>query len=371
MFVYILLLTAIIIIALIVHPKRSENRRKLFMLLVFFILTGISGFRDFSVGVDTKSYINIFDNIELINFSSSRYETGFLYYVSAVHAVSHNPTFFLLVSSVLCIGPVCAFIYKHSDAPLLAVLLFITLKHYFFEMTGMRQAMATSFLLISFSALLKERTLKSYCVSYFFAILSVAIHSMSYVAFVPLILWQLPEEYFLKKIRPRSVVKWSITFSVCAFVFYSFLVFAVNNIFPRYSSYFEGIYSDSNFTACLFKMLIQVVFLFLGAYYVERKNHISDTDRLSLVMMMLSVVIATLAMRMECWGRLSGIFSIYTALVWAPSFTECPRNLVDKQILRFSVFAFSLAYMVVTFIYRPEWDGVVPYAFVHFMGQTF
>ena len=36
----------------------------------------------------------------------------------------------------------------------------------------------------------------------------------------------------------------------------------------------------------------------------------------------------------------------------------------NRMILRILVFSFSFAYMLITFVFRPEWDGVVPYRFI-------
>ena len=109
-------------------------------------------------------------------------------------------------------------------------------------------------------------------------------------------------------------------------------------------------------------MLIQLAFLVVGSIYL-RNEDLNDMDRFSLIMLCISVVVGTLSMRMEIWGRLTGMFSIYTAILFAPAFSSRIEEGHNRAIVKSSVFLFSLAYMLVTFIFRPEWDGVVPYLF--------
>ncbi len=54
MTVYIVLIFVILILGLGIKPRRSRQKRKIFLVLSFLLMTTISGFRDFSVGVDTK-----------------------------------------------------------------------------------------------------------------------------------------------------------------------------------------------------------------------------------------------------------------------------------------------------------------------------
>lgn len=364
MTVYMILIFGIIAIAFILHPKASKDKNA-FLWIVFFALTLVSGFRDYSVGNDTEEYVSMFDNIDLGISDSSRFETGFRDFLFLVHAFSHNPTVFLLVTSILYIGPVFIFVYRYSEDPLLSVLLYIVLKHFFFGMTGIRQALATSFVLLSFFFLLRERSARNYCLGFLMLLLAISFHNLSYVAIIPFALWVVPRKIIVDKITPSFVIKYSIALSVAAYIMYSLIMSISGYLFPKYSYYFEGEYSDSNYSACLFKLLIQFAYLVVGVYYMNRnrKSAITDVDRLSLVMVMFSIIVGTLAVRMECWSRLTGLFSIYTALTWAPSFTQSIRNTTDRITLKISIFLLSFAYMIVTFIYRPEWDGVVPYAF--------
>lgn len=362
MTVYIVLIFVILILGLGIKPRRSRQKRKIFLVLSFLLMTTISGFRDFSVGVDTKSYVSMFNNIDMINFFASRYELGFLYFLKIIRSFTENPTAFLLLSSAICIGVTCRFIFKYSDDPILSVLLYITLKPFFFQMTGIRQAIATAFVMIAFMLIMEQHKVRETVVAIVFMILAVQFHSMSIVAFVPFVIWLFSRFRDAIRITPNSTVKWTLITAVVAFIAYPYIMRLVGLIVPQYAHYFSGIWGESNYFASLFKMLIQLVFLVVGSIYL-RNREVTEIEKFALIMIFISVITDTLSMRMEIWGRLTGMFSIYTGILFAPMFTSAVEDSKNRMLLKTSVFMFSFAYMLITFIFRPEWDGVVPYLF--------
>ena len=232
-------------------------------------------------------------------------------------------------------------------------------------MTGLRQALATAFILCAFSLIIESRKLSRIIAAAALIVLATSFHAIAGVAWIPFIMWMWPKRRIVNLLTPVNVLKWGIAISVGAFVLYPFVMRLAGNFFPQYVNYFSGTWSDSNYFASLFKTLIQVVFLIVGVIYIRNKEELSDIDKLSLLMVAFSVIVCTLAMRMEIWSRLSAVFSIFTALTWAPSFVYGETNRRNRFILKLSIFGFSLAYMIITFIFRPEWDGVVPYMFMN------
>lgn len=361
--IYLCQILIIIILGLGLHPNTSRSGRKVFLWTSFVMLTLISGFRDVSVGVDTHYYVSMFENIDKISFATSRFENGFLYFLSAIHWVSSNVSVFLLASSCICIGLTCVFLDKHCDDVVLGMLLYVLLKSYFAQMALIRQSIATAIVMIAFSILLQGNTVRRKVIAALVLLLASSIHTLAIAAFVPYVVWVWPDRKIVKKLTPRNTLKYSIILMATSFVLFPLILRVVGMAFPQYVLYFTGIWGESNYVASLFKLLIQFAFLIVGVYYFNRKEELSDEDRLGMLMIMISVVVLTLSMRMEIWGRLAGLFTIYTALLWAPSFAASVRNFRNRRILKTVIFLFSLSFMIITFIYRPEWDGVVPYLF--------
>lgn len=139
-----------------IQPHLSKLRAKIYLCLVFVMMITISGFRAFSVGADTKVYVNVFYNIRNINLMKSRFEIGFLKYVEILHHILENAGILLIVSSAICIGAACVFTYKFSKNPMLSMMLYILLGAYFSQMNVMRQSIALSLMEVSFMVLLKN-----------------------------------------------------------------------------------------------------------------------------------------------------------------------------------------------------------------------
>lgn len=360
MTIYLILIIVLLILGIGIKPRKSGQREKAFLFISFLLMTLISGLRDFSVGVDTISYVGIFNNIEYIDYSYSRYEHGFLYFVRLVRCLSSNPSLLLLISSVICIGTTCIFIRRFSPDPLLSVLLYIVLKPYFFQMTGMRQAIATAIAMIAFAIILDKKGLRYLIISALLILLATQFHNMAVAAYIPFCIMAVPK--IRESISATGVLKLVVIVSFIAFVFYPVVMRLVGIIAPHYYHYFSGVWGASNYFAALVKMLIQLLFLVVGVYLIRNKK-LSDIERFALIMVGIAVISETLSMRMTIWGRLTGMFSIYTGVIFAPVVGNSIFDGRSRLLLKCVIFVFSFAYMLVTFIFRPEWDGVVPYLF--------
>ena len=362
MTIYLVQICFIIILGLWINPWRSLQRKKIFLILSFLILVFISGFRNSSVGTDTIHYINAFNNINVMNFLLSHFENGFLLYTKVIRNISDDPTLFLFISSTICIGSTCVFIYKFSEDPLLSILLYIVLKPYFFQMTGMRQALATAITVFAFQLILEKITRPRIFFSFVLMIIATQFHNMAFVAFIPYIMWLFPKVRYNTGINAVTVFKWTIIISIIVFAFYMIVMRIVQSVATKYNNYFNGTWSDSNYSASFIKMLIQLAFLIVGVMYLKREELV-PIERFSFIMICISVVVCTLSMRMEIWGRLSGLFSIYTGILFAPNICARIKQINNRLLVKTSIFLFSFLYMLITFILRPEWDGVVPYLF--------
>ena len=120
------------------------------------MLLMVFAFRAFSVGADTKECVKVFYNINNLNLMKGRYEIGFLRYAEMLHKIATDPGILLIVSSAICISTACVLIYKFSKNPILRMMFYILLGSYFSQMNVMRQAIALSFMEVSFMVLLKN-----------------------------------------------------------------------------------------------------------------------------------------------------------------------------------------------------------------------
>lgn len=347
-----------------IQPHLSKQRAKIYLWIVFIMLLMVSGFRAFSVGADTKEYVKVFYNINNLNLMKGRYEIGFLRYVEMLHKVSTDPGVLLIVSSAICIGSACIFTYKFSKNPMLSMMLYILLGAYFSQMNVMRQAIALSLMEVSFMVLLKNNGGVQRVISALLILLAATFHTVAIVGVIPWILVvrsnSEKEEY--NSFTASKMLKNTIWIAGIAFVAYSVIMAVAIKLLPQYASYFRGEWSDTNYNASLFTTLIQLSFAVVGAIVFGDKK-LNKNQRFAAVMLSLTIIFDVLSMRMEIWGRIAGMFGIYTYLLWVPEITSEIHSAKNRVILNTAIVLFSAAYMLIVLVFRPEWTLVVPYKF--------
>ncbi len=346
-----------------IQPHLSKPRAKIYLCLVFVMMITVSGFRAFSVGADTKVYVNVFYNIRNINLMKSRFEIGFLKYVEILHHILENAGILLIVSSAICIGAACVFTYKFSKNPMLSMMLYILLGAYFSQMNVMRQSIALSLMEVSFMVLLKNNRGGQKIISALFILFAATFHTVAIVGAIPWILVvrsNSEEEY--NCFTASKMLKNTIWIAGLAFVAYSAIMAVAIRLLPQYAGYFRGEWSDANYNASLFSTLIQLSFAVVGAI-VFRNKKLKKNQRFAAIMLSLTIIFDVLSMRMEIWGRIAGMFGIYTYLLWVPEVTSEIHSAKNRVILNTAIVLFSAAYMLIVLVFRPEWTLVVPYKF--------
>lgn len=348
-----------------IQPHWSRPRAKIYLWIVFVMMITVSGFRAFSIGADTKVYVNVFHNIRNINLMKGRFEIGFLKYVEILHHLSENAGILLIVSSAICIGAACIFTYKFSKNPMISMMLYILLGEYFSQMNVMRQAIALSLMEVSFMVLLKNNGGGvQRAISALLILLAATFHTVAIVGVIPWILVvrsnSEKEEY--NSFTARKMLKNTIWIAGIAFVAYSVIMAVTIKLLPQYAGYFRGEWSDANYNASLFNTLIQLSFAVVGAI-VFREKKLNKNQRFAAIMLSLTIIFDVLSMRMEIWGRIAGMFGIYTYLLWVPEVTSEIHSAKNRVILNTAIVLFSAAYMLIVLVFRPEWTLVVPYKF--------
>lgn len=363
MAIYFAITFIILSVGLITKPSKEKIGRIRFLVFSFLALAFVSGFRAVSIGVDTITYVSLFNSIDSIGAYYSRFEIGFLFLLKGLHAISSSETFFLLVTSCISIGIPIIIVYKYSEDPLLSVILYILLKDYFYQMNVIRQSLAVVIVLAAFAILINNKKRKTKVISFALILLGVSIHKVSIIAFIPYVFFVSPKKRD-KYLKPETTVRYTLITSAIAFIAFPLIILISSHLFPQYMVYFYSEWGESNYFASLITMLMYLMFLLVGANYMRKKSVITDTDRLALMMTMFCVVTWTLAMRMEIFSRLAGLFSIYMPLLFVPSFTNCPILYTNRRILKIAIVLLCALYMTITFVFRPEWEGVVPYKFM-------
>lgn len=362
MTIYLVQVFLIGFLGLLIHPNKSQRRRRDYLLLIFLLLTIVSGIRAYTVGADTKTYVNMFNSVRYISALNTRIETGFVTYLKLLHAISADPRIMLFASSSICVGAACLFTHRFSKDPIMSMMLYVLMGSYFSQMNAMRQALALSLTEIAFMLVLSaQRIVPKRVLPAFLILLASSVHTIALAAFIPyvLILRSGSESEVTSLTMGKTLLR-TFGLAVISFVGYSAILRFASALFPQYAHYFRGTWSDANYNASLFAALISLVFAIAGAC-VFRGRLLNNTQRFAAIMIGLSIVFSVLSMRMEIWSRIAGMFNIYTYLLWVPEFTSEIRRTRNRWILNSCIFLFALAYMLIVLIFRPEWTLVVPY----------
>ena len=367
MVVYVCQLLLIGLTGIIIKPAESYGNKRRFLFIAFLILVTVSGFRAFSVGADTWNYVRMFNNINTGTIEN-RIENGFRFYLKMLRFCSDDPRLLLIVSSCICIGATCLFILKLSRTPVVSVMLYVLMGAYFTQMNTMRQSLALAFTEIAFTLLLcdKKRTGNITIAAALLIIIAKSFHTIAMIAFVPFVLLLL-----LRKRDPQqstrfsaeTILLYSSAAAVAGFVAYPVIIKVAGLILPGYVGYLtHSQWSDSNYNASLFNTLIVLVFVVTGGL-TFKKRKLSNNQVFAAIMIGFALIFNVLSMRMEIWGRVAGLFSIYTYLLWAPEFISDIESYENRFIIQNAILIFGFAYMIIVLVFRPEWTLVVPYYF--------
>lgn len=256
-FINIFLLIAFAII--ISNNRDLKNRNKLFVVFATLNWIVLSGLRHISIGADTLAYFNsynrtlwtswddLFNNfVEIIIHGSEELgkDPGYYLFVKITQLVTHNYQIFLVIIALIFTVPLGLWIYRNSKNPFISFLIYSVLFYSFFSITGLRQTIATSIVVLIGYKYIKERRLLPFILLTF---IGFTIHKSALV-FFPF--------YFLanKKVTKKYLITILAIFPLAIFFRAPLALF-----FQDVSGYKYGIYEGAgtfNFTTLLLLLTI-------------------------------------------------------------------------------------------------------------------
>lgn len=235
----------------------QKKRKAYFLNVIFLLIYLIYSLRATSVGRDLPAYANAYDvtatkawgDYEFIYF-----ENGYVFLMKLFNELNFSFQGFMAVVNLIILLPIYIVIRRYSPRPFLSVLVYVCYMYFEFNMTGIRQAIAASIVLLAIIALqeMKKIPLLAYML---LLTLATQFHKAAYIGFlyVPF--------HFVKS--------WKMYFGAAAGISILFL-FGRGTIMSYVKEYFEkdsmnaeaGVYIGLNLA---FLLGLAVVFA-LGAY---------------------------------------------------------------------------------------------------------
>lgn len=257
------LVVFILLLFIIVRDNRQTFTIGFVILLILAIM------RAKTVGTDTEMYVNIFLGRETY---FRDLEPGYALLLRLIQIISTDQQFFLLVTSVIILLPIYFFIKNNSQRKVYSLLLFVLLFNYYFSLSGMRQAIANSFILIALDYL----TVRNVKLFVFWVLVAYTFHSSA--------IMMLPIGLFFYKVDVNTKI--ALLLLALSFVIGWFDLFSIRNTvgnlksvggglidLSKYNTYSDYTFGDSvnNTNAKIFNMVPNTV-ISLTLIFLSKKN---------------------------------------------------------------------------------------------------
>lgn len=351
MIVYMCLFSLLVLLVPIYH-----RQPKLYVWLNVAAMCLISCLRNVTVGADTISYQKIFyaaskmklpTNIVgwFVPIHDQRFEAGFILYNKLVHSFTHNFQWVIIISSIIVALGLGYFLTNIDINYPIALGMFIGLNFYASTLNTMRQGIAWSLCLVAFIMLQKERN-KAF---FLFVLLAAEFHMTA---------WTFLIIYILRMIR----LTWKL---VLGFVTGSGVALAsfeiVYSYLARYSAELSSFSIGTKTSGINLLLNISIcVVLLLWSYRVELYKQ--ENTQVLLWMLLIVILINAVAFKFTQLSRIALYFSVAEIIVF-PQLVEKIRAEKIRKYIKFASMVMLVAFFIVVQLIRPEWYGIIPYAF--------
>ena len=376
MILHIFIIMFFVLLAAIIFPNFEHNfNKKLYLWIAFSLLFFLSAFRSIEIGNDTSYYVNMykyygnssnFVSISYLfsfeNIINSRIEPGYVLLNMVLNIFSKEYILLFIVTSLFILGTWKKHIQKNSEIVWLSVLLFFNLRFFYFTLSGLRQAIAMSIILISYEHL-KKRNLKLFVMQ----VLIASVFHLSALVFLiayPLTKW---------KINFKIV---GIYFLIASLGYLSFdkILNLLLPIFPKYQMYLSSSYLDGNIrTMSIMNFLIAFVISIFGMittkkiykYSKSLYNKDENFDEINVLnnIVLVSAVVAFISIKASIIGRFHIYFFMFT-VIYIPKALKLIKNNDLRTLMTFIIVILFILYNLIILYYRPEWQNVYPYRFI-------
>lgn len=249
---------------------KSKNKiTKVVFFGTILCMAFIVGTRAFSVGHDTANYANIFSNVIQLDFNQlftttvfEDIEKGYMVLQWLFGKISPNPVHFFMAIAFFEYITIGIWVWKNSKKPFLSLIIFFCMFFTFF-LTGIRQSIAITILLLSYDDIKKNKV-----VPFLLKVLIATLFHTTAIVFLP--------AFFI------NMMKKTLKYFVATVFLFPVIYIARNTIFVSVVSQFEKyndyeilIHGDAiTFTLLLFAVAIVAQFLLrVGKKFSTEEEH--------------------------------------------------------------------------------------------------
>lgn len=381
MLLYIVLMLGIVITGCISITSKdqlnSSTRQRRYALFWFFVLWLLLAFKGPMIGSDTPAYIRIYTDEALEWFNGntsfwrailenkSRFETGYIIFTRLISYLFNNVQWLFIIVATFIIGVCYKLVMKRSEIVWLSIFLFVSLRLYYFSMSGIRQCIAVCICIIAYQ-FIERRKFISFAMS---VLLAMLFHNSAIIFFIAY-----PISFLEFNKKNCTLI---IFFSIVAFLSFDTVLGGVFNLMSDDSlEYYSHYTSTERFeTYKLGNILvgaIQLAFLAvsrISSYGKTSENgievgHKRNFHEPSMIkyMMLISVLLSLISLKATTLDRLYYYFWFFS-IIYMPNTLIKIRNREQRHLIMGLVVVLTFVYNVVLLYARPEWSNITPYHF--------
>lgn len=356
MLVYLVLFAIVLLLNFLAATTIDERALRVGYVLVGMFLFVLIGFRSYTVGNDTLSYIGLFLRshrmvIEWGEFFTSRYELGFLLYNQWLYSFLPTPSTVLVGFAFPTVGIFTYVLYKKSVNPYLSLLLFCSYRYLSFSLSGIRPMMALSFMLLAYYFHDEKKVFRALLALF----LAMSFHLSSIVFGLALLF----KDIRLTKMRMLSLSGVAVFF----FLVMERVFLILLSSFEKYSYYEEGVLQGSAKLGSLLNFLV-LLLVFLFGEWVGKKDSSWKKNSLR-TMCFYAVLVSFVALRVTVFDRFSAAFAMMV-LLYLPLILSQIKSSQWRILASLGVCISFCLYFFLIVLLRPEWNYIIPYSTVLF-----
>lgn len=352
-YIYTWLLISVIYLIAPYFIKDKEKKRKICIMISFFILFLVSAFRG-DVGNDLKNYLYLCERVKLVELSNIlefsqgvHYEIGFVIFTKVITMISGDLQFFVIVTSFIIMFLFGRIVYKFSPLPWISITIFILLNFYTSSFNIIRQYLATGIVLNMIPLILDKKMIKFFCVVIFASLFHKG--SLIYIPF-----------YIIarNKISLKNILLYGVGLLFFLLFFDNFSEVLIRIL---YSDYLGESGINEKLDVGLV-MLVPVVIMLATIFFTNDLIHINEMkNRILINAAIVSAVLFILSSQIILIKRFSEYFSIIYILL-IPELILCIKDKNMKIVISFCIIIAALLYFYILTI-MVHLHGALPYEF--------
>ena len=336
MIIYYILFFIVVCCIVREKPQSSNSILKLLCFITFCIL----GFRSYSIGSDTSSYIEEYISGDYFIRSVDQ---GFSYFNYWLHEFGLTPRLYLMIVSLIIVLPVFAFISHYSQInKSFTVLLYLTIGNFTFNLAGMRQSLAIAFILIGLVLFNRiERTLPKYIIVILAIYFAYMFHYSAIVCIILIPLLWFSDYRFPKD---KKLIKILLIALPITIMYSTKYVANVVNFFmiSKYENY-ETVFGDAN----VISYIVIPYCIYLYTLFLYYRSNSSDWEKnFCFYCSIVHMCLAACTLYMPMLGRFEYYFSMPLICLIANLTMKLPLS--TRQLFVFAISIVCMAFFLIS-----------------------